>query len=302
MRVAGLVLLVVFASRTHAESPTIHTWRSQDGRVIEGGFGGIDGDGKSITVLIPRVVPLSALDDDSLALAKSMARGKESMPAVDDEKIDEPAVAPLADDFIPLFDRDHCDSAMWRTLSERDQTELVGGLVYLASQSVEASGKLVESVATPKRLNDVVRYARDEIDKLARTVDDQTQTIEDLFRQWAGSQKWFRRDAAAEDVSIRQVVEGVAFFDIVKLAFDKRYPKITGKVRNERDRKLTLGTFHCNWFEGDSLVGVTPIFVGDLEPGQVRSFQAVLAPDAKVTDSAKLRTEITSVHILFSDE
>ncbi|EMI22172.1 secreted protein [Rhodopirellula maiorica SM1] len=341
MRVAVLVLFAVVATRIHAESPKIYTWRSQDGRAIEGAFGGIDEDENTVTVLIPRAIPLASLHHYSQELARSIADREESsraaavataseksvVPPASPEILEtkpkadapemaadapvEPAASIAEDQFLPLPESGDCDLATWKTLTTRDKTNLIGSYVYAVTRLDDLSDRIEGVAKTASGFNALVVHSRNAMDELAQPNETASNKVSETFLLWVAMDKWFEakeekkstpRSDRQNNLLADQSVKDIAFENMTELDADTGYPKIAGKVVNKAGKTILFGTFYFNWFDGEKIVAMESLLLSQLAPGEQQTFQIDAPGEAKSTDNANARMEITSRSVIFADE
>ncbi|WP_218933959.1 hypothetical protein [Rubripirellula lacrimiformis] len=265
-------MIAVGSTVVGKDPPTLETWKTTDGHESKAMLHSFDKDAGTITLLVPKTIPLDRLDESSRILVENSQKGGDPQFTLKNTMSD------------PTY-------AEWQSATDEEKIALTGTWVFGLIRNGLASRKLSDAVQNANDLNPLALelYAQIEISVMGAKDSDpsfdpskmklsQIVAITTKAAGWLDEKRVsnFGKDnpRPANDANgVR--VGNVQFSDLKLQAVGDRF-RLLGKVANAGQRDVQMGTYHLNFHVAGELSDVESLIVLDLKAGQQQTFKAEL--------------------------
>ncbi len=271
------VVLGMFSMPLPVVGQTFDTWTTTSGHETQALLHGQDSDGETVTLLVPKRIPLSILSEKSKALAKQRLAElankereiKEAIETIQPETVDAPQTDPQYTIPSRLSDPSYAE---WDASTADDKVALCGTMLFGLLQNNMATERLRTACANPVLFNQTVLELCVQIELMAMKLEHENPEanlgvlkVSAVAGSLAVANNWIRTN--------KRVVGEVIFQD---LRFAGGYGDsfdLLGQATNTGSKSILLGGYHLNIKQEGELLAVETLMFSQLGPGETKSFK-----------------------------
>lgn len=265
-----LFALIVTTTPVLAQDPPkLETWKTTDGHTSKALFHSVDEKAGTVTLLVPKTLPLDRLDENSRQLILRAQQTSDPQFTLKNTMSD------------PTY-------AEWQKATPEEKIALTGTWVFGLIRNGLASKKLSDAVQNANDLNPLALelYAQIEISVMGakdhdESFDPSSMKLSQIVAITTKAAGWLDEKRVSDFGKEKDAptdghrVGDVAFSDLKLQRVGDRY-RLLGNVTNTGARDLQMGTYHLNFHVDGKLNDIESLIVLDLKAGQKQTFKAEL--------------------------
>lgn len=283
--VIGVCCCVLFIPHATAQSLALEKWRTTSGSETEGVFHALDASTDTVTILVPRPVPLARLDEAGRERVRELIAGREAMPQEKDRDPPLPFATTTIGD--------------WSRADEEERAEYCANAIYLLINNGLASENLKGAARNIRTLTHLAGETSKHIEMFlelfrkrpgADTEKDAGEVINEVFMILARDQKWLGRDANGALMADSMAIRGL------KMTADDGAFDFIGQLWNTSPKGVQLATIKLAFYDSDdSILAVASAVVMNLAAAQSQPIEMRLISPGFTPDLSKARMYVTGL-------